>query len=173
VTGDPATQEWRQTLGESTSAQLRRTQQALAASQADLTRVEAERDALTLLLAEARRELADTKPCSWRGLAEQLLRERADAARSGWIVARDGGRPCVFCDQEIRRGQAYELVPGGGLDDLRHVHCDNEPAWAVADRLGVTCEACKEPIVRGQAFKPLPAAKGSLVHVICPAEEKP
>jgi chromosome segregation ATPase len=39
---DPATAEWREAMGASTSAQLRQTQQALAASQADLTRAERE-----------------------------------------------------------------------------------------------------------------------------------
>jgi hypothetical protein len=47
---DPATAEWREAMGASTSAQLRQTQQALAASQADLTRVEGERDRATGLL---------------------------------------------------------------------------------------------------------------------------
>jgi outer membrane protein TolC len=39
---DPSTETWRAAVGQSTSAQLRQTQAALAASQADLTRVEAE-----------------------------------------------------------------------------------------------------------------------------------
>jgi uncharacterized coiled-coil DUF342 family protein len=41
---DPATAEWREAMGASTSARLRQTQHDLAASQADLTRVTAERD---------------------------------------------------------------------------------------------------------------------------------
>lgn len=49
------------------------------------------------------------------------LRQAERAAR--WIVARDGGRDCERCEQEIRRGEAYEYVPGGGPDDLRHIHC--------------------------------------------------
>ena len=69
MTGDPAVQQWQQALGESTSAQLRRTQAALAASQADLTRAEQE-------LAAARAE-----PCAWRGLAIDAIRER-DYARA-------------------------------------------------------------------------------------------
>jgi hypothetical protein len=39
---DPSVETWRSTLGQSTSARLRQTQRDLAASQADLTRVEAE-----------------------------------------------------------------------------------------------------------------------------------
>jgi hypothetical protein len=54
---DPSTETWRATLGASTSAQLRQTQAALAASQADLSRVEAERDALALLNAELKAAL--------------------------------------------------------------------------------------------------------------------
>jgi hypothetical protein len=55
--GDPSTETWRAALGQSTSAQLRQTQAALAASQADLTRVEAERDAMALLNAELKAAL--------------------------------------------------------------------------------------------------------------------
>jgi hypothetical protein len=54
---DPSTETWRAALGQSTSAQLRQTQAALAASQEDLTRVEAERDALALLNAELKAAL--------------------------------------------------------------------------------------------------------------------
>lgn len=54
------------------------------------------------------------------GLARSDLAELR-AAR-GWIVARDGGRDCERCEGEIRRGEAYELLPGsGGL--LAHIHC--------------------------------------------------
>lgn len=48
--------------------------------------------------------------------------EQLRAVRS-WLVARDGGRDCLFCGTEIRRGEAYELVPDQGLDALRHIHC--------------------------------------------------
>ena len=79
---DPSTETWRATLGQSTSAQLRRrtaevceltavlleTRQSLAASQVDLTRVEAERDALAVLNAELRAEAAN-----WREVAERYL----------------------------------------------------------------------------------------------------
>lgn len=54
-------------------------------------------------------------------MANQAL--LADAARPGWFVARDGGHTCLDCAGEIRRGEAYELVPGEGPDALRHVHC--------------------------------------------------
>jgi outer membrane protein TolC len=88
---DPSTETWRAALGQSTSAQLRQTQAALAASQADLTRVErerndlagelhilknsesaalaaveAERDALALLNAELKAEAAH-----WRAANEK------------------------------------------------------------------------------------------------------
>jgi hypothetical protein len=52
------------------------------------------------------------------------LISRAYAARS-WMVARDGGRFCERCEAEVRRGEAYELLPGsGGL--LQHVHCPDQ-----------------------------------------------
>lgn len=40
MTGDPSTETWRETVGLSTSAQLRQTQRDLAASQQDLSHVE-------------------------------------------------------------------------------------------------------------------------------------
>lgn len=46
-----------------------------------------------------------------------LLRERP------LLVARDGGRACLRCDREIRRGEAYELRQDLGPDQLEHVHC--------------------------------------------------
>jgi hypothetical protein len=50
--------------------------------------------------------------------------KRLTAARH-WVVARDGGRFCECCEWEIRRGEAYEPLPGsGGL--LQHVHCPDQ-----------------------------------------------
>lgn len=40
---------------------------------------------------------------------------------SGWVVARDGGRDCDRCGQEIRRGEAYTNDTTG--DVQTHVHC--------------------------------------------------
>jgi len=105
---------------ESTSARLRQALRDLAASQTDLTRVERDYDALLAdndhLAARFKRErdLARAELASAR-------KELANAARSSWIVARDGGRDCVSCEQEIQRGEAYELLPG--VDELQHVHC--------------------------------------------------
>lgn len=50
----------------------------------------------------------------WRKTGQDVI------AQSGWIVARDGGRSCERCEQEIRRGEAYQYL---GVDDLRHVYC--------------------------------------------------
>lgn len=141
----------------STSARLRETQQALAASQADLTRTEAEladlhhrRSALVqeavwqneqriegiqahestrLELLSVRAELASAR--------QELAQRRAQfgdlAAQHEWIVARDGGRCCERCEAEIRRGEAYEQMPGsGGL--LTHVHCPDSPPLPAGDR---------------------------------------
>jgi DNA repair exonuclease SbcCD ATPase subunit len=83
----------------------------LESARAELALVRRQRDTLRADLDRARNR------------AEAAERELAYAARSGWIVARDGGRDCLDCDREIRRGEAYELVPGEGPDALRHVHC--------------------------------------------------
>jgi hypothetical protein len=42
-----------------------------------------------------------------------------------WVVARDGGRTCETCDQEITRGEAYE--ERDGVDELHHVRCPDPP----------------------------------------------
>lgn len=79
-----------------------------------------ERDGLSAELASARAELDAV-----RTARDNLDRELAENARASWIVARDGGRDCVRCEQEIRRGEAYELMPG--VDQLQHIHCPTEP----------------------------------------------
>jgi hypothetical protein len=104
---------------QSTSALPRQTQ-------ADLTRVTAERDDARAELATTQDELAAAVDLAARAradLARLRVQFRDLIARPGWIVARDGGRDCLRCDGEIRRGEAYELVPGEGPDALRHVHC--------------------------------------------------
>lgn len=51
-----------------------------------------------------------------------LASELIEGTRGGmWIVARDGGRDCLRCGQEIRRGEAYEYMPS--TDQLQHIHC--------------------------------------------------
>jgi hypothetical protein len=71
---DPSTETWRATLGQSTSAKLRQTQAALAASQADLTAAKAEN--------------ADWRAIAERSLAaqEQLARELATARYQNRIL---------------------------------------------------------------------------------------
>lgn len=177
--GDVSTAEWRAVMGmpplmpggESTSARLRQVQADLAASQADLTRVTAERDRFIAaadklhgewldLKAELRRveqerdearQLLGQVQSGAAALAEVALerrRERNNAWRERdlaraelataskevrllraarqWVVARDGDRYCERCEQEIRRGEAYELLPD--VDQLRHIHCRTEGA---------------------------------------------
>ena len=94
MTGDPATQEWRQALGESTSAKLRRVEAELGSALNALTAARQERDEARAKaehwLAKTR-ELAqdlaavgliadslhiDAGQCGWRGLAVQLMKEQ-------------------------------------------------------------------------------------------------
>lgn len=50
---------------------------------------------------------------------------RALHAQQQWVVARDGGRWCERCEQEVTRGEAYENLPGtGGL--IAHIFCPHE-----------------------------------------------
>ena len=66
----------------------------------------------------AERDLARAELAS----ARQELERLRSAAH--WIVARDGGRYCERCEQEIRRGEAYEH---SGWDRLSHIHCPDQP----------------------------------------------
>jgi septal ring factor EnvC (AmiA/AmiB activator) len=114
----------------STSAQLREAQTALAASQADLTRVEKERDELGATLAVRTGQLKGSLEMLDLARAElasaQAELERLRAARQ-WAVARDGGRYCECCEQEVKRGHAYDVQPGtGGL--IQHIYCPDRGA---------------------------------------------
>ena len=162
---DPSVETWRATLGQSTSAQLRRrtaevceltallleTRQSLAASRAGLTRVESERDALAVLNAELRAEAAN-----WREVAERYL---ARTNEQGHALSAAN-----------RRNRILTAENEAALRQL-----DEQPSWQVADRdTGIVCSSCAGPIVRGQAFHPLADAKGFFAHVACPlSEEKP
>ncbi len=75
---------------------------------------------LQVLLAEAAR----ARDLAIAEVATASKEVRTLRAARQWIVARDGGRDCVRCEQEIRRGEAYELLPGA--DQLRHIHCRTE-----------------------------------------------
>ena len=156
---DPSVETWRATLGQSTSAQLRRrtaevceltavlleTRKSLAASQADLTRVEAERDALAVLNAELKAEAAN-----WREIAERYL-ARTDGQGHALSAAN-------------RRNRILTAENEAALRRL-----NEQRSWQAADRdTGIVCSSCAGPIVRGQAFQPLADAKGFFAHVACP-----
>lgn len=117
MTGDPATQEWREPLGESISARLRRAGAELGS-------------ALNALAAAEKHE-----NCAWRGLAEKARAER-DKARAQLVEAnstflRSGGQiyvartdagACVLCGGPIRRGQAVEVASTSTTTPEFH-HC--------------------------------------------------
>ena len=174
--------------GESTSAMLRHVQADLAASQADLTKAERERDEALSYLGPLRESLQASAANAYTAMRERdeavrraadleqmreelkqlrlladgylediqdlesgqdevidSLRSQRDLARAEvttaskevrllraarqWIVARDGGRYCERCEQEIRRGEAYELELSTGL--LTHVRCPDDPSEGV------------------------------------------
>lgn len=120
---------------ESTSAALRRVEAELAAVlsanaflEGGLNTALDQRDLARAELASAQTELEAV-----RTVRDSLDRQRAEAiaalaseliagTRGGmWVVARDGGRDCLRCGQEIRRGEAYEYMPS--TDQLQHIHC--------------------------------------------------
>lgn len=102
------------------AASLRR---SLAAANSD-------RGAAGTELAHTRAELAETfrkaghAAVRFNAVRAELASARAELERlrySGWIVARDGGRTCGSCGQEIRRGEAYTVATTS--DTTTHVHC--------------------------------------------------
>ena len=160
---DPSVETWRATLGQSTSAQLRRrtaevceltallleTRQSLAASRAGLTRVESERDALAVLNAELKAEAAN-----WREIAERYL-ARTDEQGHALAAANHRNRILTAKNEAALR------------------RLNEQRSWQAADRdTGIVCSSCAGPIVRGQAFHPLADAKGFFAHVACPLSEE-
>ena len=115
---DPSTEIWRATLGQSTSAQLRRrtaevceltavlleTRQALAASQADLTRMESERDALAVLNAELKAEAVH-----WRESAVRHLTALDETARA--LAAAHHRNRILTAENEAALRRLNELNP--------------------------------------------------------------
>lgn len=164
-------------------SELQRTQAALAASQADLTRVEAERDQfrsnylrdaarldqldsdlvdMELDLADARAELASLRPLrAYVATLERAL-SIADAAH-------DRTRTEL---RKLRGDTETMRIQLAGVVQFACAYQAAEPSWQVADRdTGIACSSCTGPIVRGQAFQPLADAKGFFSHVACPIRE--
>lgn len=125
--------------GESTSAELRRVEaerdEALAVQKDAVEAFIRITDRCTLLqaeLASARTELEavrnarDNLDRELNELCERLAAppHPGTPALASWVVARDGGRDCLRCDQEIRRGEAYEYMPT--TDELQHIHCPDK-----------------------------------------------
>jgi DNA repair exonuclease SbcCD ATPase subunit len=98
----------------------------LASARTELDAVRTARDNLDRLLAAAHKEIeqldADLKLCPRCGIEVDAEVEVGTPALASWIVARDGGRDCVRCGQEIRRGEAYELH-NAAADELEHIYC--------------------------------------------------
>lgn len=166
---DPSTDTWHETMGLSTSAQLRHTQTALSASQADLTHVERQ-----LREAEAERLVAEAR------LHDAL--NDCDALRLLWDEAANEARVMrKAAEQYLEALAKTEADLATARYQNRRLTAENEAAlrrlneqrdWQVADRdTGITCSSCAEPIVRGQAFQPLADAKGYFAHCACPDKE--
>jgi hypothetical protein len=129
-----STAQSNQTL--STSAQLRQAQAALAASQADLSRVEGELDMAHKALAICERSMdqisaARSAAEKERDLARAELasaRQELDTYRDGrlWQVAQqDTGHTCAACSQPITCGQAFQ--PLADIDGhYSHAYCPNK-----------------------------------------------
>jgi DNA repair exonuclease SbcCD ATPase subunit len=162
--------------GDSTSAQLRQTQAALAASQQDLSRVEAElaaavqdRDYLRVLLDDQQAELSTELL-----IANAELRATqactAGFRRSGEDLAAERDKLAAQVEDFWARLGAGQLM----IDGLRRQLAAEQAArsWQVAKQdTGHACSLCSQPIVRGQAFQPLADAKGFFSHCACPDKE--
>lgn len=196
---DPSTETWREAVGKSTSAKLRETQAALAASQADLTRMEAERDealakadrlracwwacshnrdeitadrdAISLIADQLRAELTEAQ--------QELTRLRGDCAYKPLAVTaiqeRDrahAAHEATYADWEATHARLRDANADRGRLQALLDDAIFSRDWAVADKPVGPCAACSRPIVRGQAYRPLADAKGYFVHVLCQIEEK-
>ena len=139
---DPAVQGWQAATEQaasrsSTSSTARRLEAELEQTRRDYNAVILERAALADELTAARGRIvdllyiidafqvesgADRNAAYQTGIeaVRQLRIENERLKDRPWIVARDGGRDCVRCEQEIRRGEAYEYL---GIDLLEHIRC--------------------------------------------------
>ena len=90
MTGDPATQQWRLALGESTSARLRRVEAELGAALGALAATREQLEQLKIRLAHT----DGTGPCAYRALAVDAMRERdyVRAQLDDLIAAHGGGQ---------------------------------------------------------------------------------
>jgi hypothetical protein len=144
----------------STSAQLRETQAALAASQADLTAMERERDEAREDAASVRRSLDHAN-----GHREAFLRQRDEA-----IAELASARTEL---EQLRREVRILGWQLAAVVEFASAYQPNaERGWAVAIVHDKPCATCKQDITCGQAYARLPGAKGS-VHVVCPPPEDP
>jgi hypothetical protein len=200
---DPATPEWRETSfgpsvdvccaadGGSTSAQLRETQAALAASQADLTVMERERNEAQVELNKMHRlyrEMAD------QAIASTVERDEARAELGQLERLHLPTRPTPHLDAVKRErdlARAELTSARTELEQLRRevrilgwqlaavvefasaYQPNAERGWAIAIVHDKPCATCKRDITCGQAYAPLPGSKGYFVHVVCPPPEDP
>lgn len=128
-------------LSASTSAQLLEVQQALAASQADLTTAREDLAAAQIarLATEKERDdlLHDVRTIASLQLEAQKERDLVQAelasarqeleTRYRWIVLHAPGDVCAMCGQQMVRSQGVEPLPGS-KDLFRHCFCpDKDP----------------------------------------------
>jgi hypothetical protein len=142
--------------------ELGKTQQTLAASQADLTRAEVERDELkarSVLLADIALERRRQRNNAWRerDLANaELERERQESGR----LRRETERLAALLEHAEQH--ARDLQDNG----------DVAPGWQVAAVMtDIHCERCGGPLMRGHAYRPTSGdstTKGRFAHVFCP-----
>jgi chromosome segregation ATPase len=187
--GGPVTAEDR-AARQSTSAQLRQTQAALAAPQEDLRRVERERDEACALSVDLFRETDQLR--ADRDYLRVLLDDQQAELSTELLIANAELRATQACTAGFRRS-AEDLAAerdklaaqvedfwarlGAGqlmIDGLRRQLAAEQAArsWQVAKQdTGHACSLCSQPIVRGQAFQPLADAKGYFSHCFCPDKE--
>lgn len=164
------------TANEDLRATLAMRTRALAASQQDLTRMEA-----AFRLAEEMRQKTVAER-DWARQVVDMLRKNEEV-RAQVIRERNAERDSLKAEAAHWRATAEQYLTrlgevGKDLGTARYQNrlLSAERAWQVARQdTGIACSSCTGPIVRGQAFQPLADAKGFFAHCCCPIsnEEKP
>jgi len=169
--------------GESTAAQLRQTQSALSASQADLTATRGQVVDLLYIIDAFQIESGADREAAYSAGIEAVRQLRADLTRAEQerdalgvkhveaLAKRDqaiaGGD---YWNREWKLARAELVTARAELERLRKSGQDviAQSGWIVARDGGRFCERCEGEVRRGEAYALEPGTGGLMIHVFCP-----